>query len=251
MCLAEYASQYIEENKDLMDGYDPNEETLAAQNTVVEEHNELEGAAVDNGAASPEKDGQSKKGNGDEDTYDGSYETGTADETSYMDGSTVKTAEDTATKEPTVEGGETRTSAGDDFSESVLPAPSIVKLSEEELDQLRLETADLHEKLTDSRVDGVYPEDRKEDVARFRVCLASMYEQTGEPYLQGPDEISSHLAADYYHVLDFDLASTRTVARYYEGDSTFNFVGIPDVVGRRPVSRAVVVSTRLSYSRHA
>lgn len=177
-----------------------------------------------------------------EETYDGSYE----DDTGSYEDTTLKTGDDNTaggvtTKEPTVTGGETRTSAGDDFSESVLPAPTIVKLNDEEMDVLRLETADLKHQLFESRVEGVYPPSKRAEVARFRECLASMYEQTKEPYLQGPTEISEGFVADYYHVLDCDLTTTRSVARYYEADSTFNFVGIPDVIGRRPISRAIVV----------
>jgi hypothetical protein len=222
LCMAEYAEEYLASNPGfaagLVENDDGNEE-------------------IKNDADNATKDEE-------DETYDGSYEDGTSYEDTTMKTGDENTADGT-TKEPTVAGGETRTSAGDDFSESVLPAASIVKLDEEELDVLRLETAELHEKLLESRVEGVFPPDMKSQVARFRECLACIYEQTKEPYLQEPNEISEAFIADYYHVLDSDLGSTRSVARYYEADSAFNFVGIPDVVGRRPISRAIVVSVVL------
>ena len=227
MALNDYAIKYMDANGA---GFDEGKEGIENVAAVEDEN----------------KGGLTK--NADDETFDESYEDGTADETSYLEESgTVKTGDETAdetAKDATVAGGETRTSAGDDFSATVLPTPSVRLFTPEELDELRLETTALYEDLMSSLQEsgGVFAEDKKKDVLRLRACLTTTFEQCKEPFLKEPQEIAEFFLADYYHVVDFDLSSTRSVARFYEADSIFNFVGIPEVMGRRPISRAIVVS---------
>jgi hypothetical protein len=190
---------------------------------------------------SPSLDESQDDGDGDADTFDmnSQLEPKTIGELTQEDKShpdhTVSTAKDT------------KTSTGDDFSESLLPAQeAITMLSAQELDSLRQELQELHTLLQSERHHGVYPHASSHRLLSSRLLSKKYYEQTNAPFLTDPHEIAETFLAEYYHTLDHDLTSTRAVSRFYETESSINFGGVPDIVPRRKISRALVVSGSLS-----
>jgi hypothetical protein len=170
----------------------------------------------------------------DADTFDMSSQTEpkTLEELTQQPDHTVSTTKDT------------KTSTGDDFSESLLPGQeeSIVKLSAHDLEELRQELQELHQLLQSEQQHGVYSHKSLHQLVQYRLLNKKFYEQTNGPFLTDPQEVAEAFLAEYYHTLDHDLVSTRTVSRFYETESTINFSGIPDIVSRRKISRALVVS---------
>jgi hypothetical protein len=147
------------------------------------------------------------------------------------DHQTVSTAQDT------------KTSTGDDFSESILipPPTAIPKLSPDELQSLREDLQEAFQLLQSDKVDGVYSARCSHHLLHYHALSKRLYQQTQSYLLTEPQHIAEAFLAEYYHTLDHDLKSTRAVSRFYETDSTMNFGGIPDVVSRRKISRALVV----------
>mmetsp|Transcript_3846 Transcript_3846/g.5987 ORF Transcript_3846/g.5987 Transcript_3846/m.5987 type:complete len:297 (+) Transcript_3846:622-1512(+) len=90
----------------------------------------------------------------------------------------------------------------------------------------------------------------KEEVTRFRELLQIHYEQTKEFFFKDPSEVAANLMADYYFTLDNEATSTRHIARYYETDSSAQFTGIPDIVGRRRIAKALVAKYSKLRVRH-
>jgi hypothetical protein len=147
---------------------------------------------------------------------------------------------------------DTKTSTGDDFSESILipPTTTIPKLSPNELLTLQENLQETYQLLqSDSnKRSGVYSSQCTHDLHRYHDLSKRFYQQTQSYLLTEPQLIAEAFLAEYYHTLDHDLVSTRAISRFYETDSTINFGGIPDVTSRRKISRALVVSPFRSLS---
>ena len=137
---------------------------------------------------------------------------------------------------------DTKTSAGDDFSESLLQPQTISVMNENELLDLKTKLMELYNELKNNRKFGVYSHDSSEKLIQYHLLSKKFYEQTKQSILIEPQEIVEDFIAEYYHIIDYQLKSTRQISHFYETESSINFIGIPDIVSRRKISRALVVN---------
>lgn len=175
-----------------------------------------------------------------------SYESGgdgdTIESKIYHDNSQDENNENQLIDQTVSTAKDTKTSTGDDFSESILPRQAIIRMSEDEILALREELQNTYNSLQEYKDHGVYSAKSSHKLLHYRDLRKQYYEQTKETIVMDPQRIAEDFLAEYYYTLDHDLRSTRSISRFYETQSSINFGGIPDIVSRRKISRALVVS---------
>lgn len=178
--------------------------------------------------------------NNQEDSIDGSLEE--SDTFNIEDNKIgLQSVENQNNDQTIVTNNDTKTSTGEDFSESMLQQQTISVMNEDELKDLKSTLIELFQELKNERQFGVYSQQCSHKLIHYHSLLKKYYEQTKESILIDPQDIAEDLIAEYYHIINYDLKSTRHISRFYETESSINFMGIPDIISRRKISRALVV----------